>query len=226
MNYHMTFVLLFAAVTLSAQGQGLLARVEVAQSGTNFNYTVYNDEAVGSARYLASWHLELNSPFQIISTPPGWDYMTDHSTYVSWFSKDSEEPFPSDIAPGAALSGFGVAAVVSTSERLSFAVTSWQHGTASSGPSLESFIKSPSVLSFKATIVNLSYAPGNLQFTVQGLASLQYSVEVSTNLVDWTYVMTGASPFTYRETAPASAGARFFRATYVDTFGWASDSAE
>src|SRR5512138_3892751 len=133
MNPHKILLAVFGAMAVTADGQELLARVELRQSGTNFYYTVYNDEAATSGRYVPDWHLTLRSPVQAVFTPPGWDYMTDNSTYVSFFSKDSEEPFSNDIAPGASLSGFGVAAITSASESLAFSVGTWQHGTTNSG---------------------------------------------------------------------------------------------
>lgn len=213
------------AVLETAMAATLRARVEVGQSGTNFSYTIFNDEPLGSSRYLNIWHLEVNAPFQVISTPPGWDYVTDYSSCVDWFSTDSEEPYPRDIAPGASLAGFVVGAVVATSESLGFAVMSWEHGTTNSGPSSVSAVTSPSVLSLVATLVDLTYSPDNFKFTVAGVPSLQYTVEVSSNLTDWTAVTTNAAPFTFQDT-PNNSTVRFFRAAYVDSFGRFSDAPE
>jgi hypothetical protein len=99
----------------------LQTRVEVEQVGTNFLYTVFNDEPAGSNRHINIWELSVNAPFDVLSTPQGWDHVTDNRSYVTWFSTDSTEPFLHDIAPGALLEGFVLGAVISTSEELPYA---------------------------------------------------------------------------------------------------------
>jgi hypothetical protein len=206
-----------------AQDIELQARVEVIQSGTNFSYTVFNDEPVGSSRHLNIWHLELNAPFRVTATPAGWNCATDNASYVDWFSTDGWEPYVHDIAPGTSLPGFRVAAVVATSENFTFAANSWEHGTTNSGPLILSSVKASSILSFAANIVDVSFSSAELQFRVQGIPSLGYAVEVSSNLVDWNYVTSGTSPFTFIESPPTRSGARFFRVVYTDWFGDSSD---
>lgn len=209
-----------------AMGETLQARIEVAQAGTNFSYTVFNDELITSRWHVSMWHLELNTPFNVIATPPGWDYITDNASYVDWYSTDAEDPYPHDIAPGASLSGFAVGAVVATSEDLAFAAMSWQQGSTNSGPSALGLVKAPSVHSFAPRLVNVRNSPEGFQFTVEGVPSLLYTVEVSTNLSEWTEVTTGTAPFTFQDASISSATARFFRVNYVDRFGGLSDSAE
>lgn len=103
------------------------------------------------------------------AAPPGWDYVTDNSSYVDWFSTDSNDPFTHDIAPGGSLGGFAVGGVVATSEGLSFAAMSWDRSISNSGPSVVSTVKARSILSFAPMILNLSYSPEKIHVSEGGI---------------------------------------------------------
>ncbi|MCB1126475.1 MAG: hypothetical protein KDM81_08275 [Verrucomicrobiae bacterium] len=212
--------------TTHSDAPDLAARVELDQSGTNFVYTLFNEEPVASSWHVSNWHLEVGAPFQVLATPPGWSFATDYATYVDWFSTDTEEPYPHDVAPGDSLAGFALGAVVDTPEPLSYVALSWEHGSTAPGPSVMASVNSPSVISFAAIILNVLASADRFEFSVQGIPSLQYAVEVSTDLTQWAQVMTGTSPFTFQESPLVSPGARFFRVRYVDSFGEVSDQLE
>lgn len=216
-------LMLAIAAPLGTFADTLESRIEVEQAGTNFTYTVFNDEPSESSRHVNIWTLDVNAPFEVVSTPQGWDYMTDHRSYVTWFSADSTEPFLNDIAPTAFLEGFVLGSVVSTSEELPYAIMSWEHGDTHSGPSAVGEVTVPSVLSLVASLVNVTYSPGEFQFTIIGIPTLQYVVEVSNDLTEWTQVLTNAVPFTFKGTMATGSKAQFFRVVCADTFGLDSD---
>jgi hypothetical protein len=197
----------------------LQVRVEVDRAGTNFSFTVFNDEPLESSHYLTIWHLVASAPFQVISTPPGWSCFTDNSTYVDWFSTDAEWPYVNDIAPGVSLGGFALASVVPTFEDLPFAAVSWDHAATNSGPSYLGTVASPSIMTVTAVLTNVLYssASSTFQFTVAGIPTLKYSVETSLNLKDWIGVTTNASPFLFVDRQVNNPAERYFRAVYVDS---------
>jgi hypothetical protein len=216
-------LMLAIAARPGAFGDTLESRIEVEQAGTHFTYTVFNDEPSGSSRHVNIWTLDVNAPFEVVSTPQGWDYMTDHRSYVTWFSADSTEPFLNDIAPNAFLEGFVLESVVSTSEELPYAIMSWEHGDTHSGPSAVGEVTVPSVISLVASLVNVTYSPSEFQFTIIGIPSLQYVVEVSSDMVEWTQVLTIAVPFTFKGATANGSKTQFFRVVSADAFGWDSD---
>ncbi|HYV27658.1 MAG TPA: hypothetical protein VFA77_09010, partial [Candidatus Eisenbacteria bacterium] len=98
-----TFLKLSMTICLLA-GQNtnaIEAHVAVAQNGTNFNYTLFNDDPTGSQFFLSNFHLEVNAPFAVSSTPSGWDFVTDQFSYVDWYCTNSVSPYLNDVAPGA-----------------------------------------------------------------------------------------------------------------------------
>lgn len=135
--------LLLGAQRTQAQ---LTAHAEVNQTGAIFAYTLFNDELVGSPNFLSLFHLDVNAPITVTSTPTGWDFVTDNSTYVDWFNTDTQLPYPNDVAPGSSLSGFTIESTVSTSESLFYTVNSWDHGNDTPGPATQSLIGVPSVV--------------------------------------------------------------------------------
>ncbi|HEX3623859.1 MAG TPA: immunoglobulin domain-containing protein [Verrucomicrobiae bacterium] len=59
-----------------------------------------------------------------------------------------------------------------------------------------------------------SHSPGQGGFSVSGVPGFTYTVETSTNLIDWTPLMTNHSPFICTDTN-ANLAQRFFRGFYV-----------
>jgi hypothetical protein len=225
MKFTVRFLVWMLAITapLGTLADTLESRIEVEQAGTSFAYTVFNDEPSGSSRHVNIWTLDVNAPFEVVSTPQGWDYTTDHRSYVTWFSADSTEPFLNDIAPETFMEGFVLESVVSTSEELPYAIISWEHGDTHSGPSATGEVAVPSVISLVASLVNVTHSLGEYQFTIIGIPTLQYVVEVSYDLAEWTQLLTNAVPFTFKGAMATGSKAQFFRVVCADSFGLDSD---
>ena len=56
---------------------------------------------------------------------------------------------------------------------------------------------------------------GGFQFYVSGVTGLDYTLEASTNLVDWVPLWTNASPFSYTETNTEAYPQRFYRSIFI-----------
>jgi Putative Ice-binding-like adhesive domain len=56
---------------------------------------------------------------------------------------------------------------------------------------------------------------GQFQFNVTGVTGLVYAIQTSTNLVDWYFLQTNASPFTVVDTNVNHFPQRFYRAFYL-----------
>jgi len=56
---------------------------------------------------------------------------------------------------------------------------------------------------------------GQFQFDISGVTGLNYSVQASTNLVDWVPLGTNVSPFTFLDTNAAHFPQRFYRSGFV-----------
>jgi hypothetical protein len=98
-----------------------MTHIEVTQAGSEFTYTVFNDEPATSSLYVNAFHLTIGgAPFSVTSTPEGWDYFTDNSTYIDWYNTELELPYPHDVAPDSSLGGFTILSAVATSELLPF----------------------------------------------------------------------------------------------------------
>jgi hypothetical protein len=216
---HLLSVAVSTAVVHGAFDDSLRIRIEFDRFGTNFLYTVFNEESEGSDRYINIVTLDVNAPFEVISSPQGWEFKTDNYSYVTWFSGDTVEPFTNDIAPGSSLEGFVLGSAVATREELPYAVMSWKHGTTQSGPSVEGEVTAPSITSLAATLANLSHSATEFRFTVLGVPSFVYAVEVSSDLIEWTAVKTDAVPFAYIGLIAAGDKTQFFRVVYADSFG-------
>jgi len=209
-----TFLKLSTTICLLA-GQNtnaIEAHVAVAQNGTNFNYTLFNDDPTGSQFFLSNFHLEVNAPFAVSSTPSGWDFVTDQFSYVDWYCTNSVSPYLNDVAPGASLAGFALRSVATNAESLGYTLISWQPGATNSGPAIQRFVLAPSLGAVDAVLTNV-FSPSNaFQFTLLGIPSFNYEVQSSTNLVDWSSRATNVSPFIFLETSAAPPFRRFYRA--------------
>jgi hypothetical protein len=65
------------------------------------------------------------------------------------------------------------------------------------------------------TLSGLSFSPtGGFRFNVTGSPAYPYAVERSTNYVDWTRMVTNASPYTFADTNAAALPRRFYRAVF------------
>jgi hypothetical protein len=53
-----------------------------------------------------------------------------------------------------------------------------------------------------------------VQFSVAGVPGYKYAVEGSTNLINWTPILTNASPFNFSETISSAGTQRFYRSAY------------
>lgn len=213
-------ILYATAIVLCFGGQqtkALDVHVAVVQTGTNFSYTLYNDEPTNSSSHLNAFHLVANAPFEVASTPPGWDFATDSFSYVDWFaSTNCGPPYTNHIAPASSLEGFAVRSKISMSESLSYALTSWDHKTTNTGPGFVGSVQAPSILTVEPTLTNISTSISNtFQFTLIGIPFYSYAIEKSTNLIDWSLLTTNSSPFTFIVTNTSSLGPGFLRALFV-----------
>jgi hypothetical protein len=148
----------------------LVTHVAVNQSGTNFTYTVFNDESSGSPNHISVFHLNVNAPITITGTPPGWDFTTDYATFVGWFNTDIEHPYPDDIPPqGSTI--FTISSNVTTTELVRYTVGSWNHATDFGGPSYRSLILSPSFQAIPEPSGILFFAMAS----IIGLAGLKWA---------------------------------------------------
>ncbi|MFO1478338.1 MAG: immunoglobulin domain-containing protein [Verrucomicrobiota bacterium] len=55
----------------------------------------------------------------------------------------------------------------------------------------------------------------NIQFLISGVPGFNYAVQVSTNLVDWDWRITNASPFLFQDLDSTNAPQRFYRTIYL-----------
>jgi hypothetical protein len=65
--------------------------------------------------------------------------------------------------------------------------------------------------SASATLASFTYTTTQFQFSITGVPGYSYSVQASTDLINWTTVGSGTSPFTFTDTAVGSYAYRFYR---------------
>jgi hypothetical protein len=77
-------------------------------------------------------------------------------------------------------------------------------------------------------LIGASVSPVSSEFqcTVHGVPTLDYAVEVSTNLIDWAKSTTQVAPFVFVDANSSAANTRYFRAVYVDSYGGCSSDSE
>jgi hypothetical protein len=213
----LTAVLLLLEVQKTWATQGHIA---VAQAGTNFSYTLFNDEVAGSPFYLDAFHLQVRTPFNVVSSPPGWVFETDNFTYVDWVCTNEVPPYPQDVAPGTSLAGFAIQSKVASTETNIFAFTAWNHGGDTSGPVFLGKIATPAIPSLGAWLTNSFYSSSNtFHFALKGVPTFSYAIESSSNLSDWSPVVTNSAPFSVVDTNKAVM--RFYRSNFVpDSNSW------
>jgi hypothetical protein len=66
-----------------------------------------------------------------------------------------------------------------------------------------------------ATLAALPGSAGGVSFSVSGVASYQYVVQSSTNLINWVSVQTNTAPFTFTDTNAAKLRQCFYRTFYL-----------
>jgi hypothetical protein len=105
-----------------------------AQIDFNFNpgnglwsYSLLNREPAGSPRFISSFSLDIDSPFSVASTPPGWSFQTNGLSYIAWFTTDQGLPYPNHIAPGSSQTGFQIQSQQTGSESKGVTINSWNH---------------------------------------------------------------------------------------------------
>jgi hypothetical protein len=59
------------------------------------------------------------------------------------------------------------------------------------------------------------FSAGQFQFSLTGSAGLNYAVQSSSNLVDWLWLMTNTSPFTFTDTNAPQSPCLFYRGAWV-----------
>jgi hypothetical protein len=209
-------ILALAVLLIANNSEAVQAHVVLTQSGTNYAYTLFNDEATGSQSCLNTLYLSVNAPISVVSSPPGWSFTTDNSTYVSWFSTDGAMPYPNDIVPGASASGFVIQTSILGSESFDCVMGCWDHSLTNSGPANINSVSAPSVfgdsLGVAPTITNVNYSTVNsFYFTLIGIPSFDYTIQSSTNLTDWTSQITNSAPFDFADTNAINSSERFYR---------------
>ncbi len=151
----------------------LIANVRVNGSPPVWSYTLSNNEPTNSPNFISSFILTVNAPITTVGTPPGWDFVTDNSTYVYWFNTDVSLPYPHDIAPGTSLAGFSFSSTAPSSQPLSADVSAWDHIADGPGPTVINPVLAPS------TAPALSISKTHVGNFFLGQTNATYSVLVS-----------------------------------------------
>jgi hypothetical protein len=214
-----------AAAELIAGGQSLGAaqtHVVLDRSETNFAYTVFNDEPTNSSVHLYAVYLLVHAPVDISGSPVGWNFNTDHKTYVEWFNV-TDPPYSNDIPPGASLAGFVVKSMLPpqlpyTSESSSYVISTWDHAATNSTPSASGSVESPGIATVAPLFSRPSFSSGVFSSDLVGIPDYVYGIYGSTNLMDWSLLLTNISPFTVIESnsiAIPPGIPRFYRANFM-----------
>ena len=210
-------VIAICMFAVARDAHAVQAHVEVAVSGANFTYTIFNDEDPGSSLILSAFELQLEAPIQAIQSPPGWTFETDGANYISWISTNDTPPFPDDLLPGGSLSGFVVQTLVAAMDTNACAIASSDLSTTNAGSVFTGSVLAPSAPTLNPS-VELSQNAGVLQLSVTGVTGFLYITQGSSNLTDWAPVATNSLPFviTIPTTKPAPR-AMFYQALFPTT---------
>lgn len=135
-------VSMFLLLSTSAFAQTLnaTATLQVTPQG-GWTYTLNNNEAVTNDNWLTSFYLPINAPVSNVVAPSNWIIDTDDATYILWSNQEAY-PYPDDVAPETALSGFTFNSQAPGAE-VSSVVSSWNHATDDTGPNVMLQILSP-----------------------------------------------------------------------------------
>lgn len=145
MQIRYRFMLVLQILLCSGRCSAQLQHVDNVTSPDTWQYTVFNDENIGSSEYIGFFDLTLAAPITVSGTPNGWDFQTDNSSYVLWFNTDVSLPYPNDIAPGSSLGGFEVESQASDASLQDYTVTYWDHTADAPGPGASGSVLSPSL---------------------------------------------------------------------------------
>ena len=137
----MLLSLLFSIGQAHAQ---LNSHVEVTVGASVWTYTLLNDEPAPSNNFITNYLLAVDAPVTVLSSPAGWDYQTDNSSYVFWFNTDLALPYPHDIAPGSSLDGFSIGSTSVTSASQEYNISSWDHNQDAPGSVASGTVLAPS----------------------------------------------------------------------------------
>lgn len=97
----------------------LAADLKIRRDQQLYFLTVANDESSDSQSSINTVNLQINAPFTVVGTPPGWQVHTNNTTFVLWFSMDPAN----HIAPGESLAGFKIQSSSQVPEPLPFTLT-------------------------------------------------------------------------------------------------------
>lgn len=145
--------LLFMILVCSTRSEAQLAvqlDVDDSTPGT-WSYTVTNQEAQGSPNFINAFTLAVGvseANLQVTGTPTNWDYdivTQGGQTFVGWFNPEGT-PYPSDIAPGASLSGFQIQSAGAKSAMIPYEIDSWDHEADDFGPFHTANVLGPSAV--------------------------------------------------------------------------------
>jgi hypothetical protein len=129
----------------------LKARIVPSKIERMWSFTLFNDEVVAGPHHIHTLHLAIKTPFTIITSPTGWAFDTDNSSFVLFYSTSPQF----DIPPGSSLSTFKVETASDMMEPPGFTITSWNHLTDAAGLGLIGAfeITAPSAISISGKII-------------------------------------------------------------------------
>lgn len=121
----------------------LRARVVAGTGNATWNYTILNEEPVGSSQHVASLSLQVAAPVAVTGTPPGWRAETNYSSYVLWVSDDFAPPYATHVAPGSSLTGFQITCARPASEAGVYSLVAWDHAADDAGLVMGDYTSAP-----------------------------------------------------------------------------------
>lgn len=128
----------------AVQAQNLASHVDVSVDASTWTYTLVNDEPANSPNYINSFSLAVDAPITIITTPNGWDYQTDNTSYILWFNTDTALPYSHDVAPVTSLGGFEVGSPNAASTAQAAGLDAWDHFADEPGTTVSTTVFAPS----------------------------------------------------------------------------------
>lgn len=89
-----------------------------------------------------------------------------------------------------------------------------EYGSATSSPAILFVYTNTTQLAGQLDLP-ANFTNGQLQFTATGVTGLNYAIQASINLADWTSVTTNTAPFTFSEINSSNFPQRFYRAVFL-----------
>ncbi len=108
----------------------LKARIVPTNTGRIWTFALFNDEAAGGPNQVSAMHLSINTPFTVVTTPPGWAFDTDNSKFILWYTLNQQFSIP----PGGSLSIFSLETTTDLALPPPFTLTSWNYQSNQAGP--------------------------------------------------------------------------------------------